>query len=521
MTPPEGNTRMLKLTPLKIIAVFVALSVLWITSSDLLVSAIASSPKVYTLLSIIKGWLYIVVTAILLYGLIRRYASERDRAEAALKESEDLFRDMSDSLPQTVFEMDERGTFTYVNRTGLEMFGYSPEDFAAGLNVLDIMVPEDHQKALDAMAKRMRGEHRGYIEYTALRKDGSTFPMSVHSAPVTRNNRPTGLRGIAIDISEHKLLEDELLKTQKLESLGILAGGIAHDYNNILTAILGNIALTRKRCAADEQASRLLGEAEKASLHAKDLTKQLVTFSKGGKPIKRTTSLEPTIRDATGFALRGAAVKSRFHFEDSLWPVEADAGQLGQVFHNLIINACQAMPRGGLVTVEARNAEISPSDGLPIAQGRYVFVTVQDQGTGIAEEHLSKIFDPYFTTKRVGSGLGLAVTYSIITNHNGHIFVRSKPGEGTVFMIALPASGRPFAEERTAPDVSPSGSGRVLIMDDEDMVRNVAGGMARELGYEVEFARDGAEAVQKYQQAAEDGKPFDAVIMDLTIPGGM
>jgi two-component system cell cycle sensor histidine kinase/response regulator CckA len=214
-------------------------------------------------------------------------------------------------------------------------------------------------------------------------------------------------------------------------------------------------------------------------------------------------------------------VKSRFHFEDDLWPVEADAGQLGQVFHNLIINACQAMPGGGFVTVEAHNAEIGPSDVLPIAQGRYVLVTVQDQGTGIAEEHLSKIFDPYFTTKQAGSGLGLAVTYSIIRNHNGHISVRSKPGAGTVFTIALPASDRPFAEERTLPEGSPSGSGRVLIMDDEDMVRNVTGAMARELGYEIDFARDGAEAVQKYQQAAEDGMPFDAVIMDLTIPGGM
>jgi nitrogen-specific signal transduction histidine kinase/CheY-like chemotaxis protein len=347
------------------------------------------------------------------------------------------------------------------------------------------------------------------------------FPMGVHSAPITRGGKPVGLRGLAIDMSEHKLIEAEMQKAQKLESLGILAGGIAHDFNNILTAILGNIALTRMRLKPDSFEQLRLEEAEKASLHAKDLTLQLLTFSKGGEPVKKAVAIDRVIRDAVSFALRGARVKSSLHFDAGLWPIAADAGQMGQVFQNLVLNACQAMPAGGVIGIEARNAEVDSLGGLPVLRGRYVQVTVRDEGAGIPEEHLSKIFDPFFTTKHAGSGLGLAVTYSIIKSHGGHISVRSRPGEGTTFTVLLPASELLCESSQKTAVVAFQRKGSILIMDDEDMVRDVAGAIIREFGYEVAFARDGREAILLYTAAAKAGKPFDAVIMDLTIPGGM
>jgi signal transduction histidine kinase/ActR/RegA family two-component response regulator len=331
---------------------------------------------------------------------------------------------------------------------------------------------------------------------------------------------PKRFIGVAEDISYRKRMEDELFRAQKLESLGILAGGIAHDFNNMLTAIVGQIGLARMKLTAGDVLGQRLDEAEKAALRAKGLTQQLLTFAKGGAPVKDTLSLERLVRESAGLVLSGTSIISTLTAVDPLWSVDADGGQIGQALNNLIINACQAMPDGGSLRMGLENSEVEGTADLPLKKGRYVKFTIADEGVGIPPEHLSKIFDPYFTTKEKGSGLGLAVGYSIIKNHGGHIQVESRPGTGTVFTVYLPASKKTAAESRSAEDMHVKGSGRVLFMDDEEMIRQVAGEILGALGYDVEFAREGDEAIECYRKAREEGRPFDAVIMDLTISGG-
>ena len=323
------------------------------------------------------------------------------------------------------------------------------------------------------------------------------------------------------EVTERKRLEEELLKSQKLESIGILAGGIAHDFNNILTAILTYITLANMDASPGTKLSKRLSEAEKATLRASDLTRQLLTFSKGGQPVMTSVVLNQLIRDSADFVLRGSNVKSEYIIAEDLWPVEADEGQISQVINNLAINAGQAMPEGGIVEISAKNMTVNEESGLPLKEGKYVNISIKDHGHGIPEEILPKIFDPYFTTKQIGSGLGLAVTYSIIKNHNGHIAVTSKAGSETTFDIYLPASDKQCLTDVSKDEKIETGSGRILIMDDQEMIRDAAGEILKNLGYEVETCIDGAEAVELFRQAKESGHPFDAVIMDLTVPGGM
>jgi two-component system cell cycle sensor histidine kinase/response regulator CckA len=323
------------------------------------------------------------------------------------------------------------------------------------------------------------------------------------------------------EVTERKRLEEELLKSQKLESIGILAGGIAHDFNNILTAILTYISLANIDASPGTKLSKRLSEAEKATLRAGDLTRQLLTFSKGGQPVMTSVVLNQLIRDSADFVLRGSNVKSEYIIAEDLWPVEADEGQISQVINNLAINAGQAMPEGGIVEISAKNMTVNEESGLPLKEGKYVNISIKDHGHGVPEEILPKIFDPYFTTKQIGSGLGLAVTYSIIKNHNGHIAVTSKAGSETTFDIYLPASDKQCLTDVSKDEKIETGSGRILIMDDQEMIRDATGEILKNLGYEVETCIDGAEAVELFRQAKESGHPFDAVIMDLTVPGGM
>lgn len=323
------------------------------------------------------------------------------------------------------------------------------------------------------------------------------------------------------EIVQRREAEQELLKVQKLESLGILAGGIAHDYNNILTGILGNINLARMYPDQPERVSELLTEAENAALRARDLTMQLLTFSKGGIPVRKAMFIADMIMDAADFALKGSNVRCEFSIPDDLWPVEADPGQMKQVIHNLVMNAQQAMPDGGVIEVLCENATVTSDEGLPLKNGRYVKVSVQDHGIGIPKDHLGRIFDPYFTTKQKGSGFGLATSYSIIKNHDGYLTVESELGEGTVFYFYIPAAEREVSLEYESEGALADGTGRILVMDDEELVRNAARNILTATGYEVEFAEDGAGALELYKRAMNSEKPFDAVIMDLTIPGGM
>jgi signal transduction histidine kinase/CHASE1-domain containing sensor protein/CheY-like chemotaxis protein len=326
---------------------------------------------------------------------------------------------------------------------------------------------------------------------------------------------------IASDITERKTLEEERQRSHKLESVGILAGGIAHDFNNLLAAIMNNIYLAKRDIDRASNAYSRLEQTENAISRATDLTQQLLTFSKGGAPVKHSTSIAEVIMESVEFILRGSNIGCEYAISDNLQPVEVDVGQISQVFQNLIINADQSMPEGGTIQIHAENAIVHNNKELPLQKGKYVKVTIHDHGMGISEEHLQNIFDPYFTTKEMGRGLGLTITFSIVKNHGGHMSVESKLGHGTTFIIYLPASEKETTKNKSYEGSILIGKGKILIMDDEELVRSSLGDMIVAIGYEVESAKDGKEAVELYEKALKSAEPFDAVILDLTVPGGM
>lgn len=288
----------------------------------------------------------------------------------------------------------------------------------------------------------------------------------------------------------------------------------------MLTAVLGNIDLAQLHLQPDEKISGFLQNAKQASEQAHGLTQQLLTFSKGGEPIKETFAIDTMIGDSAMLVLSGSKVKCEYHFPDDLWPVDADRQQIKQVIHNILLNAVQAMPEGGVVTIKAENIRIDLDGPLPLPGGNYTRISVTDQGIGIPGQHLAKIFDPYFSTKQGGTGLGLAISHSIITRHGGHLVAESEPGAGSTFTLFLPASAKE-TRSKACPRTEPiKGRGRVLVMDDEEHVRKVTTTMLAYLGYEPRTARDGDEALELYKNAKESGHPFDVVILDLTIPGG-
>jgi signal transduction histidine kinase/ActR/RegA family two-component response regulator len=324
------------------------------------------------------------------------------------------------------------------------------------------------------------------------------------------------------EIAERKRAEDELIKAQKLESLGVFAGGIAHDFNNILTSILANLSFARMQLSPSHMIAKRLEECERATVRASELTRQLLTFARGGEPVKKLIDPAPLIREACSFVLRGLTVKGVVDLATDLWCLEADGGQLSQSLHNLLINAAQAMPNGGEVAARGENASLDAENPHGLPAGDYLRITIRDHGCGIPVENLARIFDPYFTTKSHGSGLGLASVYSIAKRHGGTVGVTSSTGAGSCFEIYLPASPgkRPeFAEAKET--IEKHGGGRILIMDDEDFIREIATEILLYKGYDVESCADGREAFELYRKAIRGNIPYASVILDLTIPGGM
>jgi signal transduction histidine kinase/CheY-like chemotaxis protein len=346
-------------------------------------------------------------------------------------------------------------------------------------------------------------------------KDGTERIVADNGAPIRGEDVILGTVVVFRDITDRQKMEQELLRAQKLESLNVLAGGIAHDFTNILTAIV-NYTTLAKMYSTQDTVKEKLTKIENASFQAKELMQYLLTFSKKGEPSKKTVSAAEMIRDAATFALRGSNVKCQFHISEGLWPVDVDEGQISQVINNIIINADHSMPEGGIIQIRAENVGVEESV-LPLKKGNYVKISVEDEGIGIPEKHLHDIFDPYFTTKQKGSGLGLSASYSIIKNHDGHITVESELGAGTTVDIYLPASEYEIEKEKAVL----TGEGRVLLMDDEELIREAAGEVLQHLGYTVVTAGDGDKAVEIYTEALAKGEPFDVVILDLTIPGGM
>lgn len=449
--------------------------------------------------------------------------TERRRAEQELIESETKYSALVEQANDGVFIVQEE-TMEFANRALAEMFGCTVKELM-GKRVLDLVAPESGEEIIGLFRRLMKGERVSRLhEVKGMSKDGTLKDIEISTLLIDYHGRPAAM-GIVRDITERKELEARRLTASKLKSIGVLAGGIAHDFNNILTAILGNLSLAKTYARPGDKIFERLVEAEKASLRAKHLTQQMLVFSKGGTPVKKIVSLKNLVRDAAIFAVHGSKTTCRFDIAWDLWPAEVDEGQIAQVLGNLVLNADQSMPEGGVITVQAENVTVKEGDIRSLTAGDYVKILVEDQGAGIPEEYLTRIFDPYFTTKEKGSGLGLTTVYSIVKNHDGHIHVESKVGVGTTVYVYLPAT-REAVPADEIDEGSPSESpvprkGRVLIMDDEEMVREVAGEILTHMGYEVGYAKDGAEAIGIYQDAKWTGHPFDILIMDLTIPGGM
>ncbi len=289
--------------------------------------------------------------------------------------------------------------------------------------------------------------------------------------------------------------------------------------DQMFIVIIDGVSMAKQGVSPEDEAFDLLNEAEMASTRAQALTKQLLTFAKGGAPVKETASIKDILKESSSVALRGSKSRSELSIPEDLRPVDVDVGQISQVINNIVINANQAMPEGGIIQVAADNLRIEDGHGLPVKPGRYIRISIKDQGIGIADKHFSKIFDPYFTTKEKGNGFGLATAYSIIKKHNGHITVESRAGVGTTFHIYLPASDKAIPGKEKVELIK--GRGKILVMDDEAPLLKMVGRMLAKLGYEAQFAKDGAEAIQMVKIAKEAEKSYDAVILDLTIPGGM
>jgi len=585
-----------------------------------------------------------------------RDITKQRQAEEALRQSEKRYRELADSLPQVVFETDERGNLNFVNRNAFDLFGYSQHDLDKGPNPLEMLIPEDRNRAMQNIQRVMLGEDSGGNEYTALRKDGSTFPISIHTNALIRENKPMGMRGIIIDLSqrkeaeealqqsevryrslientmdgyfvceipsgrfvflnqrscdlhgytmkegleltvwdvmspgdhgrireriqarlEHKALsserqtytalrkdgstfrveistslvtfqgipvvqgvirdvteqerlEQQLQQAQKMEAVGTLAGGIAHDFNNLLMGIQGRaslILMSKDSSHADFEHLRGMEDYVKS---AADLTRQLLGFARGGKYEVKPTNLNNLLKKSSEmFGRTKKEITIYPKYQEDLWTVEADPGQIEQVLLNLYVNAWQAMPGGGELYLETQNMVIDEHYSKPytVAPGRYVKISITDTGSGMDEATRKRIFDPFFTTKEMGrgTGLGLASVYGIIKSHGGFIDVYSEKGHGTTFKIRLPAMEAAGMAQRAGADKAlemARGTETILLVDDEEMIIDVGTELLREMGYHVLIARSGREAIELINEAHR-AEPIssapDLVILDMIMP---
>lgn len=449
----------------------------------------------------------------------------KNKMEKKVKESEKWLATTLRSIGDGVIATDMKGSVTFMNPVAEALTGWTQEE-AAGKPLEEIfhIINEETRMPCENPSEKIvkTGKIIGLANNTVLvAKDGTERRIADSGAPICGDDHTIlGTVLVFRDVTEKRKMEENLLKmkTEKMESLSVLAGGIAHDFNNILTAILGNVAIAKMKIASENEVSKILTEAEKATLSARDLTQQLLMFSRDEVSPGEPASIAGLLRDIPEFVLRGSGIVCEFLIPDQLWPVTIDAGQISQVINNLVINAEQAMPEGGVLRIGAENVTVGEEDGLPLKDGDYVKVTIKDEGVGIPEDYLQKIFDPYFTTKQRGNGLGLAISYSIIKNHGGYIAVESELGMGTTFSVWLPASKEVVAEEE--PDELVRGTEKVLVMDEDENILEVTHRVLEHLGYTTEFARDGKEAIAVYKKALNAGMPFDTVIMDLNVQSG-
>jgi PAS domain S-box-containing protein len=459
---------------------------------------------------------------------------------------------------------DLKGVLYFINPAAAQALGYNPED-GIGRNLRDFLAPSVRH-LFDEYLNRIRNESISSGPMRIVTRDGSERIWFCRNIRFDRPERSPLVLGHAIDITDRirteralkdaqaaikqshdelatrvvertaelqqanerlvdeirqrKLVEEELLRGRKLESLGVLAGGIAHDFNNFLTIIYGNIALAKMKLKPGDPVVDILEQATVACKRATSLASQLLTFGKGGAPVRRPTPLAAVVRDAVDLGRAGATSSIELLIGYDLWFADVDVEQISHALHNILLNARQAMPEGGTIEVRAENVVLD-ANSLPLSGGRYVMISIADHGCGIGSELLPTIFDPYFTTKPNGRGLGLASVNAIVAKHEGHLTVRSTLGVGTTFSVYLPACTAVKVTETLIGEPLQTGTGRILVMDDEEPICQLLGRILEQLGYEVECARNGSEAIEHFQRAKESGRCFDAVLVDLTIPGGM
>jgi len=615
----------------RIAVIYAVLGACWIFLSDKALLTFVRTPEAITQISMIKGWTYVLLTALVLYYLVSSDMKKLEESQKAVRESKDILDALLNAIPEAVFLLDLDMIIIAANKTLAQRLGKSIDELI-GSKISALLPPEvairrkayadeviqtckavrfedmrnnkffdnsihpifDAEGQVAKLAilslditKRKQAEEAfkklvvkapigifivqdrrikivnpglqvitGYgedellakesysciapgfekfvkenvsrmlkglssvpFEFPIINKNGEKKWVMESVAPIRHEGEPATVVYL-MDISAYKGLEAQLLQTQKMEAVGTLAGGVAHDFNNILTAIMGNIGMAMLDKTIGPKVQKRLVQAELACHRAQALSQQLLTFAKGGAPIKKIVSIPKLLKETIGLTLSGSKSRCELSIPVDIWSVEADEGQINQVFNNLLINSDQSMPEGGIIKISAENIMVAAETDLPSARGKYVKLTFSDQGVGISSKNLPKIFDPYFSTKQRGSGLGLATVYSIVKNHSGYIQVESQVDVGTTFYLYLPArEAEVIIDEQSTGLIM--GQGRVLVMDDEEMVRQILQDMLDYLGYEADFASDGSQALEKFVQAKAEGRPFAAVILDLTVPGGL
>ena len=454
--------------------------------------------------------------------ILNKEIRSRKKAEAQLN----IFKAFAESSQQGVGWIDENRNVAYVNPAGALLLSGEANCTILGEDIFDFY-PDEGRVQLETEIIPFVRSHGAWQGELVIRRrnDGMLIPTQNSIFLIQdQQSEKYYIANIFVDIREQKKTEQRLIQAKKMDSIGILAGGIAHDFNNLLTSILGNLDLAATISDPADETYDLIAAAKKASLRAKSLTLQLLTFSKGGAPIKEATSIDAVIRESAAFLLHGRNVVCRYDIPGNLWPVEVDPGQISQVVQNLVMNAIDAMEGTGVLKISCRNEETQ--DSTLNTPKRFVEIRVTDQGCGIPPELLDKIFDPYFTTKDSGHGLGLSICHSIVARHEGSLSAESVIGKGTTFILRLPCIFKDLEErkENSMPQNKQTASPdklRILIMDDEDMIRNISMRILTRLGHEVYLAADGAEAVKMYQEQMDQGTPPEMLIMDLTVPSGM
>ncbi|MBN2547334.1 MAG: response regulator [Spirochaetes bacterium] len=447
------------------------------------------------------------------------------KAEDNLIEEKEFLSTTLKSISDGVISTDIKGNIILFNKAAEEITGYHQSE-AIDTNINRIFKINDNkdfslQNIFESIIKQTE---INYHSYNSVLINKNNLNINIEFSVSTIRDKNKNIQGAVIvfkDITKKLIYEEEIKKAHKLESLGVLAGGIAHDFNNYMTCILGNISLAMSMLGPYDKTTKFLSDAEKAVIRSRDLAQQLLTFAKGGLPIKKTTSIKEIIQESSNFVLKGSNINILISIPDDLYYVEIDIGQINQVFNNLILNSMQAMKDGGTINILGENIEIDNNTDIPMKKGKFVKITIMDQGCGIPANIKDKIFDPYFSLNKNGNGLGLAICYSIIKKHNGFITFESQIKKGSSFHIYLPASEKNNIENKENDNNLILGNGKILIMDDEEIVTTVLANMLNHLGYKFTIAKDGQETIEKYLASFKNNEPYDIILMDLTIPGGM